>query len=78
MRSPQTRLTIEELNLKQPRVKPEDIYKDVNRRCAAKNLRPIARGTVLRRIRAMDPETVARRRFGAKQAYREDSPENRT
>jgi putative transposase len=62
------RLTIDEHYLKQPRVKGEDVYKEVNRRCAAKSLRAIARGTVLRRIRALDPETVARRRFGAKHA----------
>jgi putative transposase len=62
------RLTIDEQYLKQPRVNPEDIYKEVNRRCAAEGLRPIARGTVLRRIRTLDPETVARRRFGAKHA----------
>ena len=61
-------LTIEEHYLKQPRVKAEDVYKAVNRRCAAKGLKAIARGTVLRRIRALDPETVARRRFGAKHA----------
>jgi putative transposase len=61
-------LTIEEHYLKQPRVKAGDVYKEVNRRCAAKNLKAIARGTVLRRIRALDPETVARRRFGAKHA----------
>ncbi len=62
------RLTIDDHYLKQPRVKAEDVYKEVNRRCAAKNLKAIARGTVLRRIRALDPETVARRRFGAKHA----------
>jgi len=61
-------LTIEEHYLKQPRVKAEDVYKEVNRRCAAKSLKAIARGTVLRRIRTLDPETVARRRFGAKHA----------
>jgi putative transposase len=62
------RLTIDEHYLKQPRVKAEDVYKEVNRRCAAKSLKGIARGTVLRRIRTLDPETVARRRFGAKHA----------
>jgi putative transposase len=62
------RLAIEEHYLKQPRVKAEDVYKEANRRCAARNLPAIARGTVLRRIRALDPETVARRRFGAKHA----------
>ena len=62
------RQTIDEHYLKQPRVKAEDVYKEVNRRCAAKGLREVARGTVLRRIRALDPETVARRRFGAKHA----------
>jgi putative transposase len=61
-------VTIEEHYLKQPRVKAEDVYKEVNRRCSAKSLKAVARGTVLRRIRALDPETVARRRFGAKHA----------
>jgi putative transposase len=36
------RLTIDEHYLKQPRVKAEDVYKEVNRRCAAKSLRAIA------------------------------------
>ena len=62
------RMTIDEHYLKQPRVKAEDVYKKVNRRCAAKNLKAVARGTVLRRVRDLDPETVARRRFGAKHA----------
>ncbi len=61
-------LTIDEHYLKQPRVKAEDVYKEVNRRCAAKSLKAVARGTVLRRIRALDPETADRRRFGAKHA----------
>jgi putative transposase len=62
------RMTIDEHYLKQPRVKAEDVYKEVNRRCAAKNLKAVARGTVLRRVRDLDPETVARRRFDAKHA----------
>jgi putative transposase len=62
------RLTIDEHYLKQPRVKAEDVYKEVIRRCAGNSLRPIARGTVLRRIRALDPEMVPRWRFGAKHA----------
>ena len=62
------RRTIDEHYLKQPRLKPEDIYKEVIRRCKAAGLREIARGTVLARLRALDPETVARKRFGAKHA----------
>jgi putative transposase len=62
------RVTIDEQYLKQPRLKPEEIYKEVNRRCSIAGLREISRGTVLARLRALDPETVARRRFGAKHA----------
>jgi putative transposase len=62
------RATIDEHYLKQPRLKPEDIFKEVNRRCSAAGVPEIARGTVLARLRALDPETVARKRFGAKHA----------
>jgi hypothetical protein len=62
------RAAIDEHYLKQPRLKPEDIFKEVNRRCSAAGVPEIARGTVLARLRALDPETVARKRFGAKHA----------
>ena len=68
------RNAIDQHFLKQPRLKPEAIYKAAGRRCREAGLAEIARGTVLARLRDLDPLTVARKRYGAKHALATVSP----
>jgi putative transposase len=68
------RAAIDRHFLRQPRLKPEKIYKEAARRCREAGLPEIACGTVLARLRDLDPVTVARKRFGAKHALATVSP----
>ena len=68
------RTAIDRHFLRQPRLKPEEIYKEAGRRCREAGLPEIARGTVLARLRDLDPVTVARKRYGAKHALATVSP----
>jgi putative transposase len=68
------RTAIDQHFLRQPRLKPEEIYKEAARRCREAGLPEIARGTVLARLRDLDPVTVARKRYGAKHALATVSP----
>jgi len=59
---------IDEHYLKQPRLRPEEIYKALDRRCKLAGLKPVSRGAVHARLARLDPELVARKRYGAKHA----------
>ena len=54
--------------LVRPRKPMESVYKEVRRRCYAEKRVTPARGSVLKRIRALDARLVARKRLGAKSA----------
>lgn len=59
-------IAIEKRYLVRPRTPMEETYREVLRHCRQKNLPPPARGSVIRRIRALDARLVARRRLGSK------------
>jgi putative transposase len=59
---------IEKRYLVRPKTPMEEVYREVVRRCRLKHLPPPARGSVIRRIRALDARLVARRRMGARAA----------
>jgi putative transposase len=61
-------VAIEKRYLVRPRTTMEETYREVLRRCRQKNLPAPARGSVIRRIRALDARLVARRRLGHKAA----------
>ena len=61
-------IAIEKRYLVRPRAPMEETYREVLRHCRQKNLPPPARGSVIRRIRALDARLVARRRLGSKAA----------
>ena len=54
--------------LVRPRKPMEEVYREVRRRCHAEKRVTPARGSVLKRIRALDARLVARKRLGAKSA----------
>jgi transposase InsO family protein len=54
--------------LVRPRKPMEEVYKEVRRRCHAEKRVTPARGSVLKRIRALDARLVARKRLGSKSA----------
>jgi hypothetical protein len=54
--------------LVRPRKPMESVYKEVKRRCHAEKRVTPARGSVLKRIRALDARLVARKRLGSKSA----------
>jgi hypothetical protein len=59
---------IDEHYLKQPRLRPEEINQQLDRRCKLAGLKPVSRGAVHARLARFDPELVARKRYGAKHA----------
>jgi len=54
--------------LVRPRKPMEEVYREVRRRCHAEKRVTPARGSVIKRIRALDARLVARKRLGAKSA----------
>jgi putative transposase len=54
--------------LVRPQKPMEEVYREVRRRCHAEKRVTPARGSVLKRVRALDARLVARKRLGAKSA----------